>query len=50
VQRLTWLMSEEYVEESRHAHRMILLSSCGGVKVAGKDGKMQIGHIKADEI
>jgi len=36
-------------EERRHAHRMILLSSCGGVRVAGKNGKMQIEHEKVSD-
>ena len=38
-------MTVEGIEESRQAHRRILLSSCGGATISGKDGKMQIGHI-----
>ncbi len=34
-------------EERRHAHNMILLSCAGGTPMAGKDGKIQVGHIKA---
>lgn len=49
LEKLKWSMSEEASRERRHAHKMILLSSCGGARIAGKDGKMQIEHEKVSD-
>lgn len=40
-------MTAEGIAERREAHKRILLSSCGGARITGKNGKMQIGHLSA---
>ena len=49
LKNLKWSMSQEAIDFRREAHKRVLLSSCGGVRVAGKDGKMQIEHKKVSE-
>ena len=45
-----WSVSDEAIEFRRHAHRMILISSMGGVRIEpNENGMMQIGHIKVSD-
>ena len=45
LKQLRRSMTAEGIEERREVHRRILLSSCGGARISGKNGKMQVGHL-----